>query len=109
VALGYEEAARFFHGKKIFADEDLPYQIQLVALAAILTVIGLVYEHIRSKLEQWFWSGCLASLYTGWHESRAARDILEVPVWLLNGGSTPSTLTEAVFNENHSKIIIGIS
>jgi hypothetical protein len=100
VALGYEEAARFFHGQKIFADEDLPYQIQLVALAAILTVIGSVYEHIRSKLEQWFWSGCLAALYTGWHESRAARDMLEVPAWLLNGGPTPSTLTEAVFNEN---------
>ncbi|MGB3204728.1 MAG: DUF262 domain-containing protein [Crinalium sp.] len=40
VITGYEEAARFLYGQRIVAAEDLPYQIQLVALAAILTVIG---------------------------------------------------------------------
>ncbi|MCY7322931.1 MAG: hypothetical protein LH660_14305 [Phormidesmis sp. CAN_BIN36] len=52
---------------------------------------------MRSKLEQWFWCGSCASLYTSWHESRASRDMLEVPTWLLQGGTLPTTITEATF------------
>jgi hypothetical protein len=95
---GYEEAARFLYGQRIVTSEDLPYPIQLVALAAILTVVGYPQEQMRSKLEQWFWSGCCCALYTSWHESRAARDMLEVPAWLLNEGALPTTIREATFN-----------
>lgn len=95
---GYEEAVRFLYGQRIVAAEDLPYQIQLVALAAILTVIGYPQEQMRSKLEHWFWSGSCCALYTSWHESRAARDMLEVPAWLIDQGGLPTTLREASFN-----------
>ena len=98
VIAGYEEAARFLYGQRIVTSEDLPYPIQLVALAAILTVVGYPQEQMRSKLEQWFWSGCCCALYTSWHESRAARDMLEVPAWLLNEGALPTTIQEATFN-----------
>lgn len=100
VVCGYEEAARFLHGQRMIAAEDVPYQIQLVALAAILTVIGYPQEQMRSKLEQWFWCGGCTALYTSWHEARAARDMLEVPQWLLHGGAVPTTISEAIFNVN---------
>lgn len=98
VITGYEEAARFLYGLRIVTPEDLPYPIQLVALAAILTIVGYPQEQMRSKLEQWFWSGCCCALYTSWHESRAARDMLEVPAWLMNDGGLPTTIREAIFN-----------
>ncbi|MGB3204488.1 MAG: hypothetical protein WBB28_05825 [Crinalium sp.] len=102
VITGYEEAARFLYGQRIVAAEDLPYQIQLVALAAILTVIGYPQEQVRSKLEQWFWSGACTAFYTSWHETRAARDMLEVPDWLIHPQGTilPSTVREARFDGN---------
>ena len=95
---GYEEAARFLYGQRIVTSEELPYPIQLVALAAILTVVGYPQEQMRSKLEQWFWSGCCCALYTSWHESRAARDMVEVPDWLSNQGALPTTIREATFS-----------
>lgn len=100
VVAGYEEAARFLHGQRIVAAEDIPYPIQLVALAAILTVVGYPQEQMRSKLEQWFWCGACATMYTAWHEVRAARDMLQVPDWLLGNGSVPSTIEDALFNAN---------
>lgn len=100
VTAGYEEAARFLYGQKIVVAEDVSYQIQLVALAAILTVIGYPHEQQRSRLEQWFWCGACTAFYTSWHEARAARDMLEVPDWLLNGGAMPTTIRDALFNTN---------
>ncbi|NJL23151.1 MAG: hypothetical protein HC895_23705 [Leptolyngbyaceae cyanobacterium SM1_3_5] len=100
VAAGYEEAARFLHGQRIVMAEDVPYQIQLVALAAILTVIGYPHEQRRSRLEQWFWCGACTASYTSWHEARAARDMLEVPIWLSGGGAIPTTVSDAIFNVN---------
>jgi hypothetical protein len=94
-AKGFEEAARFLHGEKMFDAGDLAYPIQLVALSAIFTVIG---EHsrsfqVRSMLERWLWSGMFGEIYTRW-EARAGRDIVEVPNWLA-GGALPSTITQA--------------
>lgn len=101
VLTGYEEAVRFLHGQRIVAAEDLPYQIQLVALAAILAVIGYPQEQVRSKLEQWFWCGACTAFYTSWHEARAARDMLEVPDWLTGSSAVvPSTVREARFDSN---------
>ncbi|MGG6270938.1 GmrSD restriction endonuclease domain-containing protein [Leptolyngbya sp. AN03gr2] len=100
VMVGYETAARFLHGQRLLSTEDLPYQIQLVALAAILTVVGPPHEQLRSKLEQWFWCGACCGMYTSWHEVRAARDMLEVPDWLLSDGAIPATIRDAHFSAN---------
>ena len=40
VEKGFIEAARFMHSQKIFRARDLPYQTQLVPLAAILAGLG---------------------------------------------------------------------
>jgi hypothetical protein len=95
VIVGYEEAARFLYGQKVQTAEDLPYQIQLVALAAILSVVGYPQDRVRAKLEQWFWCGSCAALYTSWHERRASQDIVQVPAWLHEGGELPNTVQMA--------------
>lgn len=96
VTKGFEKATRFLHGLKIFDAKDLAYPSQLVALSAICTIMGDNYnsEQARSKLAQWFWSGLFGEMYTGWHETKAARDTVEIPQWLV-GGSTPQTVTDA--------------
>ena len=98
VTRGFEEAARFLHGQKIFDASDLAYPIQLVALAAILTVSGerSSLEMPRLMLEQWFWCGVFGEMYTGGTDARVARDLLEVSAWL-SGGRLPSTHREASF------------
>jgi len=95
-ASGYEEAARFLHGQKILSSEDIAYPVQLVGLAAILSIIGFPHELRRSKLEQWWWCGIFGEMYTGWNSSRTARDMLEVPEWL-QGGGRASTVELASF------------
>lgn len=83
---------------------DLPYQSQIVSLAAILADIGDAWEHeaIRAKLVQWYWNGVFGELYGSAVETRIARDFMEVPVWL-KGGSEPSTVSETMFRADRLK------
>jgi hypothetical protein len=95
-ASGYEEAARFLHGQKILSSEDIAYPVQLVGLAAILSIIGFPHEQMRSKLGTVVVVRHLRGMYTGWNSSRTARDMLEVPEWL-HGGALASTVELASF------------
>lgn len=96
---GFEEAARFLRGQKIFDADDIAYPIQLVALSAILTIIGDRSRsfQVRSMLERWLWCGMFGEIYTHWHDSQAGRDIVEVPAWI-EGGSVPFGITQANFS-----------
>ena len=94
---GFEEAARFLYAQKIFSPEDLPYQIQLVVLGAIFAVVGSLDSHNRRKLERWFWTVVLTEYYSSWYEQRAAKDMAEVPHWLLYGGNLPTSFEESQF------------
>jgi hypothetical protein len=87
------------HTQKIFDATDIAYPIQLVALAAISTVLGKrsESEQVRSQLRHWLWSGMFGEVYTRGHEVRAAHDVLEVPLWL-EGGSLPTTMSCANFS-----------
>ncbi len=100
IVRAYEEAARFLHGQKIFDPSDLPYPIQLVALVAVLCVLGqrALHDQVRSKLERWWWVGTFGGMYAGWHDTRAVRDLLELPAWLSGGTTLPSTINEANFS-----------
>ncbi|MGQ4648116.1 GmrSD restriction endonuclease domain-containing protein [Lyngbya aestuarii] len=99
VTKGFEEAARFLHTQKIFDASHIGYPIQLVSLAAILTILGKrkSSEQTRSALARWLWCGMFGEMYTGGHEARAAHDVLEVTQWL-SGGSLPTTITSADFS-----------
>ncbi len=98
VMRGFEEASRFLHTQKIFDATDIAYPSQLVALAAIFTVLGerSRSEQVRAKLGHWFWSGIFGEIYTRWSEGQAAYDLVEVPLWL-DGGALPRTIQYASF------------
>lgn len=104
VELGFAQAAKFLHMQHIYRIFDLPYQSQIVALAAILADIGDKWEHEanRAKLVRWYWNGVFGELYGSAIESRIARDFLEVPAWLA-GGPEPTTITETTFRADRLK------
>ena len=97
VRLGFERAAKFLRQQQIHRVKDLPYQTQLVPLAAIFAEIGDKAEHATNneKIARWYWCGVFGELYGSAVESRFAKDILEVPAWL-DGGSPPSTVADGV-------------
>jgi hypothetical protein len=94
---GFERAAKFLRQQQIHRVVDLPYQTQLVPLAAIFAEIGDKAEHATNndKIARWYWCGVFGELYGSAAESRFAKDILEVPVWL-DGGLEPSTVADGV-------------
>ena len=95
---GFQKAAKFLHLLHIYRIEDLPYQTQIIPLAAILADIGDDWEHDanRAKLARWYWSGVFGELYGSAVETRSAKDFVEVPNWL-KGGSEPTTVHDAIF------------
>lgn len=101
---GFVQAAKFLHMQHIFRIFDLPYQSQVVPLAAIIADIGEAWEHEanRAKLVCWYWNGVFGELYGSAVESRIARDFMEVPVWL-QGGPEPSTVSETIFRSDRLK------
>ena len=104
VERGFIQAAKFLHMLHIYRIFDLPYQSQIVPLAAILADIGDAWEHEanRAKLVQWYWNGVFGELYGSAVETRIARDFMEVPGWL-RGGAEPSTVSETSFRADRLK------
>lgn len=101
---GFVRAAKFLHILHIYRTFDLPYQSQLIPLAAILADIGSAWEHTtnREKLQQWYWNGVFGELYGSAVDTRIAKDFMEVPPWL-NGGPEPSTVSETLFRPDRLK------
>ncbi|MBX9916536.1 MAG: DUF262 domain-containing protein [Nitrosomonas sp.] len=104
VEQGFVQAAKFLHILHIYRIFDLPYQSQIVPLAAIIADIGDAWEHdtTRAKLVRWYWNGVFGELYGSAVESRIARDFVEVPPWL-QGGPEPSTVSETMFRADRLK------
>jgi Uncharacterized conserved protein len=96
---GFMQAARFLHRLNIFRIYDLPYQSQVVPLAAILAEIGSAWHNdtVRQKLVRWYWNGVFGELYGSTVETRIARDFTEVPEWACGDGPDPSTVKDATF------------
>lgn len=91
----FKRAAKFLRQQNIFRVLDLPYQSQLVPLAAIFAELGQRAEHTTTilKISRWYWCGIFGELYGSAAETRFARDILEVPAWL-DGGPEPITVQD---------------
>ncbi len=104
VERGFVQAAKFLHMLHIYRIFDLPYQSQIVPLAAIIADVGDAWEHEahRAKLVRWYWNGVFGELYGSAVESRIARDFIEVPAWL-DGGPEPSTVRETMFRADRLK------
>ena len=101
---GFVKAAKFLIRLNLFEVRDLPYQSQVVPLAAILADIGDAWEHEanRLKLEQWYWSGVFGEMYGSAVDTRIAKDFMEVTDWI-KGGKTPSTIEESLFHSDRLK------
>ncbi|MGY3420325.1 hypothetical protein ACVWZW_000800 [Bradyrhizobium sp. F1.13.4] len=97
VEQGFMTAAKFLRQQFIYRAVDLPYQTQIVSLAAILAEIGDKWEHAENKrkLARWYWCGIFGELYGSAVESRFAKDIVEVPTWL-GGGEEPTTVRDGI-------------
>lgn len=104
VEYGFMQAAKFLHMLHIYRVFDLPYQSQIIPLAAILADVGDAWEHQANhgKLVQWYWNGVFGELYGSTVESRIARDFMEVPGWL-KGGELPTTIRDASFRAERLK------
>lgn len=98
VTTGFERAARFLYGQKIFSARDLPYRTQVTPLAAIFAVLGEKAEStgVVAKLARWYWSGVFGELYGGAIETRFAKDLPEVLAWI-EGKHEPATVIDANF------------
>jgi hypothetical protein len=105
VEAGFKKAAKFLHLLHIYKLSDLPYQSQIVPLAAILADIGDAWEHDanRAKLVRWYWNGVFGELYGSAVETRSAKDFMEVPPWLLKDGPEPTTVSETLFRSDRLK------
>lgn len=101
---GFIRAAKFLHMLHIYRIFDLPYQSQIIPLAAILADIGDAWEHDanRIKLIRWYWNGVFGELYGSAVESRIAKDFIEVTSWLKDGPE-PSTISEVIFRADRLK------
>ena len=95
---GFKQSAKFLMQQNIYRVKDLPYQTQLVPLAAIFAELGKQSEHSANmdKIARWYWCGVFGELYGSTVESRFAKDILEVPNWL-SGGPEPTTVKDGQF------------
>ena len=81
---GFMKAARFLHSQKVFNSKDLPYQTQLVPLAAILADLEGTSdtEGARQKIARWYWCGVLGEIYGGASETIFSRDLSEAAGWI---------------------------
>ena len=95
---GFRKVVTFLKQQYVHRVLDLPYQTQLVPLAAIFAELGDAAEHAatQEKLARWYWCGVFGELYSSAVESRFAKDIVEVLEWV-HDGPVPSTVREGVF------------
>lgn len=96
VEAGFLAAAKFLIRLDIYRVKDLPYQSQIVPLAAILAELGREAESPGAveRIRRWYWNGVFGELYGSSTETRIAKDFIEVVEWV-RGGSEPSTVRDA--------------
>ncbi len=95
---GFLEAGKFLHRQFVFAQNDVPYNTQLVPLAALYVELGNELNPARAieRLERWYWSGIFSEAYGAATETQFALDLTQVADYVRNG-LEPRLLTEASF------------
>ena len=98
VQSGFLEAAKFLHRQFVFEQSDVPYNTQLVPLAALYVELG---DELRSacamqRLERWFWSGIFGEAYGSGVETQFALDLVQVSEYVRNS-TEPRLIMESSF------------
>ena len=95
---GFVEAAKFLHRQFIFTRYDVPYNTQIVPMAALYVELGRALEPAvaQQKLERWFWSGIFGEVYGGAVETQYALDLVQVAAWVRDE-TQPALVSEANF------------
>ena len=95
---GFREAAKFLHSQFVFTMGNVPYNTQLVPLAALYVELGKEARpaNAREKLERWFWCGVLGENYGGSIETQFANDLAQVALWV-RGGSESELVSQSIF------------
>ena len=101
VEAGLEAAARFLHGQYVFTQKNIPYNTQIVALAALYVELGKELEaaNSQSRLEHWYWAGVFGEMYGSTVETQYARDMSEVANYVRSGIES-TLIREANFDPN---------
>ena len=107
VEAGFIEAAKFVHRQKVFSARDLPYQTQLVPLAAIFADLGAAgnTEGARQKIARWYWCGVFGEAYGGSIETLFARDLPEVAGWVKGESGVPTMIRDANFQASRLRTL----
>ena len=95
---GFRDAAKFLRGQFVFTSYNVPYNTQLVPLAALYVELGneLAPANAQEKLSRWFWCGIFSESYGGGVETQFARDLEQVANHI-RGGAEPELVAEANF------------
>jgi len=92
------DAAKFLRNQFVFTSYNVPYNTQLVPLAALYVELGkeLAPANAQEKLSRWFWCGIFSESYGGGVETQFARDLEQVANHI-RGGAEPALVVEASF------------
>ena len=95
---GFIEAGKFLHRQFVFARYDVPYNTQIVPLAALFVELKneLRSANASERLERWYWSGIFSESYGGGTETQFALDLAQVAEYIRNG-IEPRLIVEASF------------
>lgn len=118
---GFIRAAEFLRNERIFRAKDIPYQTQLIALAAILASVNTSHESALNdekstkeellkayrakededqKIPRWYWCGVFGEMYAGAANTQIANDFSEVTSWLRGEVDLPATIRDTNFQPN---------
>ena len=95
---GFIDAAKFLNSQFVFTAANVPYNTQLVPLAALYVELGKEAKPAKAleKLERWLWCGVLGENYGSAVETQFANDLAQVALWI-RGGAEPDLVTQAIF------------
>ena len=98
VESGFIGAAKFLRSQFVFGRKNVPYNTQLVPLAALYVELGKELDTAVAleRLERWYWSGIFGEVYGGTTETQFALDLVEVAEFV-RGGAPPRLINEASF------------
>ena len=95
---GLREAAKFLDDQFVYGRHNVPYNTQLVPLAALYVEMGdeLVPAKATERLAHWYWSGIFGEAYGGTTETQYALDLAQVAEYIRTGVE-PTLITQANF------------